>query len=255
MRSLKNELKISKKSEEFLENLRLYLFSSGKNSNEIEDIVNELEIHLSEAEKNGKPTEKIIGKSPKEYMEMVSNEMVMDYRTWFKYICIIIFISFSFTILPDLLEGNLSYSILEIFGHIVIGAIFIVSVFTVFKYISTTNQSIKIQGLILAGIAIIPIALFVGLIYLNRTIETPVIHFGNMSSMIIGVITVLFIIGVSIWAKSWTLIIIIALLTLPDYLLSLSALQYETQLILSTIITFGGIAIYLWISSKLENRK
>lgn len=152
MRSLKNELKPSKKGQEFLENLRVYLFSSGKQWDEIEGILNELEIHLSEAEKNGKSIEKIIGKSPKEYMEMVSIEMVIDYRTWFKYICIIIFGSFSVTIFPELLEGNLSYSVLEIIGHIVIGAIFIASVFTGFKFISTTNQSLKIQGLILAEI-------------------------------------------------------------------------------------------------------
>nr|AGS50312.1 hypothetical protein [uncultured bacterium Ele45G2]AIF26562.1 hypothetical protein [uncultured bacterium fosmid pJB45G2] len=255
MRWLKNELQLSKKSQDFLENLRLYLFSSGKNPDEVEDIVGELEIHLSEAEKNGKSIEKIIGKSPKEYMKMVSNEMIIDYRTWFKYICIIVFGSFSFTVFPDLLAGNLSYSVLEIFGHIVIGAIFIASVFTGFKYISTVNQSIKKQGMVLVGIALLPIALFVGLIYLNRAIDTPVIHLGNTGSLIIGLITALFIIGVSIWAKTWTLIIIIALLTLPDYLLNLASLQYETKLIVSTIITFGGIAFYLLILSKLEKSK
>ncbi|MCY8088759.1 hypothetical protein MOB87_14080 [Bacillus sonorensis] len=252
---MNNELKLSDKSKLFLENLRLYLFSSGKNLDEIEEIVEELEVHLTEAEKSGKSIEKIIGKSPKEYMEMVSNEMVIDYRTWIKYICLIFFGSFSFTIFTDLLKGNLSYSVLEIVGHIMIGVIFIASIFTGFKYISTTNQSIKKQGLILMTIVILPIVLFVGLIYLNRAIDTPIIHFGNTASMIIGVITALFIIGMSFWAKTWTLIIIVALLTLPDYLLNLTPLKHEIQLITSTWITFGGIAIYLWISYKLEKNK
>ncbi len=255
MKSLKNELKISKKSQDFLENLRVYLFSSGKQSDEIEGIVNELEIHLSEAEQNGKSIEKIIGKSPKAYMEMVSDEMVIDYRTWFTSIFLIILGSFSITIYPNLLKGNLSYSTLEIVGHIVIAAIFIVTIFTGFKYISTTNKSLKIQGLIIGGIAILPLTLFVGLTFLNSAIDTPVIYFGNTGSLIIGVITTLFIIGFSIWAKSWTLIIIVALLTLPDYFLNLTTLQFETQLIISTIITFVGIAIYLWISIKLEKNK
>lgn len=252
---MKNELQLSKKSQYFLENLRLYLFSSGKNSDEIEDIVRELEIHLSEAEKNGKSIEKVIGKSPKEYMKLVSNEMIIDYRTWFKYICIIVLGLFSYTVFPDLLEGNLSYTVLEIFGHIVIGTIFIASVFTGFKYISTVSQSIRKQGMVLVGIAILPIALFVGLIYLNKAIDTSVIYFGNTASLIIGLIMALFIISVSIWAKTLALIIIIALLTLPDYLLNLTSLQYETKLIVSTIITFGGIAFYLWILSKLEKSK
>lgn len=253
MRWLRTELQLSNESRKFIENLNLYLFSGGKNWDEIEEIVNELEIHLSEAEKNGKSIEKIVGKSPKEYMEMVSNEMEIDRRAWVKYIILIILGSFSFTIFTDLLEGNLSYTVLEIFGHIVIGTIFIFSIFTGFKYISTANQSSKKQGFILYGIVTLPIALFVSLIYLNRAIDTPVIHFGHMGSLIIGVITALFIIGVSVWAKSWTLIIIIALLTLPDYLLNMTSLQYETQLIISWIITCGGIAIYLLIFFKSEN--
>lgn len=254
MRRLKNELQLSKRSQDFLKNLRVYLFSSGKHENEIEEIVNELEAHLLEAERNGKSIEKIIGNSPKEYMEMISSEMTIDYPTWMKYIFIIILGSFSFTVFNDLLQGNLTYSILEIFGHIVIAAIFMVAVFTGFKKMST-DQSSKKQTIILAGIAFLPMFLFVGLVFLDRMIDTPVIQFGDMGSLIVGVITALFIIGVSTWAKSWVLIIILALLTLPDYLLTFTPLQYETQLILGMIVTFGGIGFYLWIVFKLENSK
>lgn len=249
---MKNELQLSKKSQEFIENLSLYLFSSGKNPDEIEDIVNQLEVHLFEAEKKGKPIEKIIGKSPKEYMKMVSNEMAIDYQTWFTYICFIVFGSFSFSIFIDLWEGNLSYSILEIIGHIVILAIFTASFVIGTKLISTTNQSRKVQGLIIGSIAILPFAMYVGLTYLNRIIDTPIIYFGNTGSLTIGVIAAIIIIGISIWAKSWTLIIIMGFLMLPNYLLNLTPLQEETQMIISVIITYGGIGIYLWILSKLE---
>ena len=137
-------------------------------------------------------------------------------------------------------------------GHIATSLIFIGTVLTGFKYLSTTDQSSKKQMLIFMGIGTLPIAMFIGFIYLNKAISTPTIHFGDTGSLIIGVIAALFIIGLSIWTKSWAVIIIIALLTLPDYLLKLTTLQYETQLIISTIITFGGIAIYIWLSSKLE---
>lgn len=255
MRQLSNEKRLSEKSKEFLENLNLYLFSSGKNTDEIEEITEELEIHLFEAEQNGKPIEKIIGKTPKEYMEMISDEMVIDYRTWFKYICLIIIGSFSINIFPNLLEGTLSYSVLEMVGHIIIAAIFIAAISMGFKYIATENQSLKKQGLVLMAIAILPIALFVGLIYLNRVIDTPIIYFGNTGSLIIGIIAALFIIGVSFWAKSWVLIIIVTFLTFPDYFLGFTSLQYETQLITGWLITCGGIGIYLLISFILEKNK
>src|SRR5690625_3376223 len=76
---------VSKQSKEFLENLRLYLFSSGKKSRDIEEIVEELEVHLYEAEQKGKPIEKIIGKSPKEYMVMDSDEMSLGCLTLIEY--------------------------------------------------------------------------------------------------------------------------------------------------------------------------
>lgn len=245
---MNSELKLSDKSREFLDHLRLYLFSSGKHSDEIEEIVEELEVHLSEAEKNGKPIEKIIGKSPKEYMEMVSNEMAVDYRSWIKSINLIVFGSFSFTIFSDLMKGNLSYSVLEIVGHLFIGAVFLAAIATGFKYISATNLSIKKQGLLVTAIMILPIALFVGLIYANRAIDTPVIHFGSTASLIIGGITAFFIIGASFWAKTWIFLIVVALLTLPDFLLGLTPLTHDAQLMISPWITFGGIGLYRWLS-------
>src|SRR5690625_7864041 len=94
---------VSKQSKEFLENLRLYLFSSGKKSRDIEEIVEEIEVHLYEAEQKGKPIEKIIGKSPKEYMEMVSDEMTLEYASWIKYMLIMEIDSISITSLPSVL--------------------------------------------------------------------------------------------------------------------------------------------------------
>ena len=91
--------------------------------------------------------------------------------------------------------------------------------------------------------------------YLNKIIETPIIHFGHTGSLIIGIIAILFLIGMSYWAKTWILIILMALLALPGMILNQTSLQYETQLIVGQIITLGGIVIYLWIASKLEKSK
>ena len=153
-----------------------------------------------------------------------------------------------------MLEGTLSYSILEIAGHIVIGLLFITAIFIGFKYLSTTNQSKIKLGLMLLPIGVLPIALFLGLIYLNKAVDSPIIHFGLTGSLIIGVIAGLFLIGLSYWARTWVIAIVVALLTLPDYLLSLTSLKYEIQLITGWLVTVGGLAIYLWISSKLEKK-
>ena len=63
------QIELSTQSRDFLDNLRTYLFASGKNEHEISEIVEELEIHLNEAESNGKSIEDIVGNSPQEYMK------------------------------------------------------------------------------------------------------------------------------------------------------------------------------------------
>ncbi|MGG1574580.1 hypothetical protein [Fictibacillus sp. NRS-1165] len=83
-------MELSKQSQEFLQNLRLYLFSSGRKKSEIEEITEELGDHLREAERNGKSITHIIGQSPEQYMESIAKEMKVDYFGWSKVIPVLI---------------------------------------------------------------------------------------------------------------------------------------------------------------------
>ena len=100
------EKQLSVKSEKFIDDLRVYLFSSGKNDQEIKEITEELEAHLHEAEQNGKSIDQIVGASPKEYMMSISSEMKTDYRSWAKYFPLIVVGAMSFSIFGDLLQGD-----------------------------------------------------------------------------------------------------------------------------------------------------
>lgn len=247
------EMILSIKSKIFLKDLRVYLFSSGKNPDEVDEIIEELEDHLIEAEKKGKPIEKIIGNSPKEYIEQLSGEMPFDFKTTLKYIALIILGAFSFIIIGDVLKGKLSYSLLEIIGNLCIIIFFILAVFGVFRYVSKNEISKGKERTLFIIIGLLPMVLIIGLIYLNRVIETPIIHFGYISTVIIGIVAILFMIGISIWAKSWVVIVILLFINLPDYLLAKTTLAVETQLILSMLIMFGGIGSYILIT-YLKNK-
>lgn len=195
---MKNELSLSRKSQKFIEDIRLYLHSSKKNLDEVEEITNDLKEHLYEAEQDGKPIEKVVGRSPKEYMKMVSSEMDTDNKNWFKYVCLIIFGSFLFTTFPDLINLNLSYSVIEIIGHIVFSIIFIFLAFVGLRYM--INQPVMKQAVVLLGIMLLLSALFFGFIYLNNIITSPIINFGTIGSLIVAVFTILFFIGLIFWA-------------------------------------------------------
>ncbi|WP_404456315.1 HAAS domain-containing protein [Oceanobacillus kapialis] len=245
-----NQFELSKRSQSFIEDLRVYLFSSGKKEEEIDEIVTELEDHLIEAEKRGKSTEDIVGKTPKTYMQQLSNEMKLDYKTWIKYFAIIVTGAFSITIIDDILNGPLTFSLLEIGGYLAISIVFIFLTFGIFKFVSSRTLSYATQGLLFFLLAIVPLGLFVGLEFATRAITSPVIAFGHTGTWIVGILTIIFLVGVSIWSKTLILPVVVVFLTLPEYLLGFTNMNEEAILIWGTIITFSGIGAYLLLSLK-----
>ncbi|MGF3113577.1 HAAS domain-containing protein [Facklamia sp. P13055] len=247
---MENNTQLSKQSKEFLENLTVYLVSKGKETNEIEEIVSELEDHLIQAEGQGKPIEHIIGSSPKDYMRSIANEMLVDHRSAIKNIIGIMVASYSFIILPNLMRGEFSFSILEIMGHLVIAGAFIVAVLAAFRNIIPARLSDKMKYLVFAIISLVTIAAYVALYYVDSMTQTPVITLDSTVSLLIGSIMVLNLILLSIWSKTAVLLVTLLLITLPEYLLNLSPLPYELKQILTLIIMIGGFALYAWFVLK-----
>lgn len=198
---MNSQLELSRKSQRFLDDLRTYLFTNRKSLSDVDEIINDLENHLYEAERNGKPIEKVVGKSPKEYMKMVSGELATDNKNWFKYICLIIFGSFSFMIFPDIMSLNLSFTVLEIGSHIVISTMFILLAFSYFKYNAIKDKPIANRVILQLGMVLLLSAISFSIIYLNKYIDSPIIHFGPIGSLLVAVIMGLFLIGLVIWAS------------------------------------------------------
>lgn len=246
---------LSRNSQSFLENLRLYLISSGKEEKEVHSIVEELEDHLMEAEARGKTVDHIVGESPKEYMKQLSNEMNTNSRSLFKVMVIIVLGALSFSILTNAVKGKLSYSLLEMIGTVAVSLVLIFSIGSVFKYMAAANLSKRKEYGLYYLMGMLPIVLFVGLIYLNRLIETPIFAFGRYGTVITIIVTLGFLIGVSFWSKTWVVLIMLALLVLPDYVLTFVELKPSTEIILSSSITFGGIAIYLLVTYRMTKHQ
>ncbi|HLS35535.1 MAG TPA: hypothetical protein VK061_04815 [Bacillota bacterium] len=248
-------MKLSKESEKFIGDLRVYLFSSGKNETETEEIIDQLIVHLHEAEKDGKSIEQVVGSSPEEYMAMISEEMEIDYKQWSKYAALIIFGSFAIKIFTDLLNGPLSYSMLAISGHVVITLLSLGLIFSIFRLIATKDFKERTQFMLILPIVLLPIALFVGLIFLDRAIETPTIHFGSVGSTIIGILAALLLIAISIWAKVWILVIITLALVLPTLILQFTNLSEEIRIATGSLISFVAILIYTIFNNQDETKK
>ena len=249
------QMELSDKSRKFIDDLRLYLFSSGKNDQEIREIAEELEDHLHEAERNGKSIEQIVGASPKEYMVSISSEMKIDYKAWAKYIPLIFFGAMSFSVIEDLLQGTLSYSLLTILGTLLNCCLFLAGVFIAFRFTAKYQMS-KIREFLIILIPIFISMFFTGgVLFADSIYSTPVIHFGILGSTIIGLLFLCFVVLFSIWAKTAVLPVFLIALILPTELLSLTSFNEVAQLTLGLILTYFLIGGYLLYIVKKEKRK
>ena len=250
------EYQLSDKSKKFIDDLKLYLFSSGKNEKETKEITEELEVHLYEAEQNGKSIDQIVGASPKEYIMSISSEMKTDYRVWAKYVPLIIIGAMSFSILGDLIQGPLSYSLLKIIGTIVNSILFLAGVMFVFRYVAR-NQVSKIKEFLIFMLPVMISMLFIGgVLIVDSIYKTPIIDFGFAGSLVIGFIFLCFIIFFSVWAKTVVLLVTLLALHLPTYLISLTTFSEEAQLITSMMVTYLIMGLYLlYVVKKTKNNK
>lgn len=249
------EFQLSAKSTKFIDDLKLYLFSSGKNNQEIKEITEELEVHLFEAEQNGKSIDQIVGSSPKDYMTSISNQMKTDYRAWAKYVPLVILGGMSYTIFGDLLQGTLQYSLLRIIGTILFSIMFLVGVFWAFRYISR-NQVSRMKEIFIIGLPIfISMAFFIVLLFFDSIYKTPIIDFGVLGSLLIGILFLCFIILFSFWGKTAILPVTLLAMHLPTFLLSYTSLNKVTQLIAGMFITYLLIGLYVLYTFKKEKKR
>ncbi|MFE4201677.1 HAAS domain-containing protein [Aneurinibacillus aneurinilyticus] len=252
-------MNLSKKSIDFLENLRVYLFSSRKNEKEIEGIIREVEDRLYEAEKNGENVDDIIRKASKEYMAQLTNEMSSDFEGLIKFIPIMILGAMSYILMGDAIRGEIEYSLLDLIGY---PFIFLFSLFltvALFKY-ATSNKIPKIKEWLIVGIlGITPMILSLLLFYLNSYYELSVIQVGVVGNVIAIVVSSLVFIGIAIWSKTWVTIILPIILFLPEILINMTNLQESTKLILNSIFIPLCVAsfsvIYVLILWKMEKNK
>ena len=249
------QLDLSEKSRKFIDDLKLYLFSSGKNDQEIKEITEELEVHLYEAELNNKSIDQIVGVSSKEYMMSISSEMKTDYKTWSKYIFLIIIGSMSFSIFGDLLQGTLSYSVLKIIGMLLYSILFLAGIFIVFRLIAR-NQYSKIKEFFIILLPVfISMLFFGGVIVLDSIYHTPVVHFGILGSTILGLLFLSLVVFFSIRAKTAVLPVILITLYLPEKLLAFTSYSEIIQLIIGLVITYLLIGVYFLYVIKREKTK
>lgn len=244
-------MELSKKSRDFLDDLSVYLISSGKSETEVKDIVFELEDHLLEAEQARKDVNDVIGQSPKSYMQYIGREMAFDKKGFMKIIAMIILNLFAYIIIGNFIQGEMTFSTIQMVGFPLVALLFLLAASQAFRAMSIRTKESKFKNiLIYALLATLPMLSFLGLMVLDIFIETPTVTFGSSGQLVLFVVAVIILLITSVWTKTWINLIIPILLYGPQYAFSRTSLPFEQQSIFSMLILFVGMAIFFLVWAK-----
>lgn len=253
---------VSKKAEQFLVELRMYLISKGKNDQEINEITEELEVHLMEAEAAGKDVSHIIGDSPKNYMKSIGESMKTDYRQLSGLVPLMILMITAYLSIGPAIEGTFSVSQGTIWFAIIISGIgILIYGLFLFKVLPKFFHS-KWGYVIFFGISIATTGLIVVFLlwYKAQDFEPTFIATPAQNNWIIVLCAVIFI-GAALYTKTWFTVLIplfisigsIATRFIPDETNNDSL--YITIIILTFLLASAVLIVIYFYQRKKEQKK
>jgi len=249
-------VKLSKEAEAFIENLHLYLLTSGKKEKEIKEIVEELSDHLREAEANGKNISEVTGDSPKEYMESLAKEMQTDIKEWSKLLPHVFISIIAYMLISKIILGDNQLSLLVGMGSIFICMIMIGLYVVIFRYISSRSLSNKISFVLMFFLQLLLSGSFFVLMFYGNNLGTVYMIDTLFKQILFLLIPFAYLSWFAWWSKSWIVFLPI-LVNLPSVITEQFPLTEEWKAIFSSIFLFIMMLAFLiwqiWLLKK-ENK-
>lgn len=247
---------LTKESEEFIANLRMYLLTSGKNDEEINAIADELRSHLEDAESRGKKTRSVTGDSPEAYMESIRSEMATDFFGLAKLMPMFILLMLAYFLTGPAIRGELSFSILTLITYPLVAFLGIGAYVFFFRKMSVRKWSAKREIAVFMGIQFTVVLLFAAMMFLDIFLFEPFyIPSRDMAWAIAAAGITVFIVS-ALWNKTWITVVLPLFLFGPDFVMQFIEVGQARQLIISTSVLYAGLALiiaFLFIQNKKQN--
>lgn len=238
---------LSRESEEFIANLRMYLMTSGKNDHEIDEIAEELRGHLEDAESRGKTVDSITGGSPQTYLENISNEMKTDYFGLVRLAPMFILLLIAYFITGSAIRGDLNFSLLKLIAYPAIALLSIGAYIYVFRKMSVANYSKKKELSIFIALQVIITLSLMAVLFMDIFFFEPFYIPSREMMWVIAALGALVFIAGAIWSKTWFTLILPLFLFGPDFILQFLQYSETTELIISASGLYLGIGIVVLI--------
>ena len=248
-------MKLSKRSDEFVKNVRLYLITSGKNEAEIEEVAGELEDHLAELERRGKNVDSITGGSPATYMKSLEREMSNDYASWLKFIPILSILVLAYSVMGSALNNRFELDIIQLIGIPIVVILSLIVYWVLFRNVAKKELNGK-KNIIPVFVAVIFVnSLFIAVALISAILFEPLyIATIGMNKFLVAVCLLVFI-GGAVLLKSWIVIIIPILLFGPEFVLNFTSLSEEWKLGSGTLISMILILVFIGFYALNHKKK
>lgn len=247
---------LSRESEEFIANLRMYLMTSGKNDQEINEISEELRDHLKEAESRGKTVDTVTGGSPETYLQMISSEMKTDFFGLVKLAPMFILLLIAYFITGSAIRGDLSFSLLKLVAYPIIALLSIGTYLYFFRKMSVKNWSKKKELSIFITIQMITVLSLMAVLFMDIFFFEPFYIPSRETMWVIAALGVVTFIAGAIWSKTWVTIILPLFLFGPEFILQFLHYSETMELIISASGIYLGLAamiLILYMQNKKQN--
>lgn len=245
--------RLSARSETFIDNLRLYLMTSGKNESEIKELIEELRVHFIETQKNGRSIDEIIDGTPEQYMVSLKREMKTDYKSLIKNLPFYFTGVIAYLIMGPAIRGEFELNMVQVVGFPIIAVIGLL-IYVFFLQQSGKKQFSNKKFFLVGIIASSSVtALFIILLVGSGLIVEPFYKGSTTVNWIIVAICTCIFVSCAIWSKVWFPIWIPVILFIPDFLFRFSNLTDETILIIgfaSFILLFVLILLSLVVTER-----
>jgi len=247
---------LSAKSEEFIDNLRMYLMMSGKNEQQIKELIEELEFHLVEAEKSGRSINDLIDQTPEQYMKSLKKEMKTDYNRILRLLPLYFLVVVAYFLMGPAIRGEFELNMVQVIGLPFIASFGLV-IYSYFLQKAGRKQYSKRKFIIVGMIAssvvtLASIFLLVG----SSFLVDPFFIGGTTTDVNVILICCCIFITTAIWSKAWLPIWLPAILFIPDVFARFTGWSEETILLLiiaSYVLMFVALFLNLWIVEKRKN--
>lgn len=246
---------LSRESEEFIANLKLYLMTSGKNDKEIRDISEELKGHLEDAESRGKTVDSVTGGSPETYLKHIGSEMKTDVFGILKAAPMLILLLIAYFLTGSAIRGDLSFSLLTLIAYPLIAFLSLAAYIYFLRKMSIRTWSTKKTMFIFISVQAITIISLVVVLFFDIFILEPLYIPSRETMWIIAAAGVATFIAGALWSKSWITIVLPLLLFGPDFVMQFMNVTVTQQLIASSSTFYVGLALtvlFLFLKNKKQ---